>query len=704
MSSCLNTYVWDWNMVLKLSPEYREHLVPLDSLIRKADEDVEVRIEEGTSTNKEVSDEDIVNFLHNGVRSNNEITISGVDDDDDWSGPKREPKMVMDSSKLASNIYAGIGLSSVPLLTPPKTVLASGSVIYDHNNHYVYTVEPSKYGKGSPQEVVQLKKQHFYMKNGKIGINEIIYWFDRLKNVTSEVKHQNRMMVYNLNTAILYHMLYIPSREAQVGKNKKWNKVLTSTGLLKREDIKSTIIHFSECLVSKFVEYIDKYVAKLVPDKLNYDYSLECVKDDAANRFLVEAFGKNTTINSGVLWYNMVQQRLGRRVDWIAERSFISSIIDLSGKSTITPNGHALRSYNKRLHRLTAALRKDCSPIRVVKTLLGKEYKDLYYKILRFYSDIHNRNIATSIIEMITLIKYDAMPKVLYHTIATAVNGKNKDKLTHLLTCMPVVGNKNSSTAIAKVESYIKLLNRLPEAVDWHIFNDTITMAGQLNMRLRINKFKTKEEVKALHDKFDELLQRNRYQYMEYDKYSFLNIEVPKKKYAGFEFVQLQHTQELVDEGTNMHHCVGGYSNRCLEGSLIFSMRKDGRSWATIQLHEHGADFNVIQKYTMNDITITNSTILGAIEEWRSDLSKFYFSKHEEISYEAHSVLYRDYQKLIFKLMESKDKEAIAEQLRDVLICNVSNYDDLLTAYEQVKRIEKEYEPCLDETLKQFVE
>jgi len=52
-----------------------------------------------------------------------------------------------------------------------------------------------------------------------------------------------------------------------------------------------------------------------------------------------------------------------------------------------------------------------------------------------------------------------------------------------------------------------------------------------------------------------------------------------------WEFTELTRTQELIEEGNELKHCVGGYSEGCTLGSYaIVSMRRDGVRVITIQL------------------------------------------------------------------------------------------------------------------------
>ena len=68
-----------------------------------------------------------------------------------------------------------------------------------------------------------------------------------------------------------------------------------------------------------------------------------------------------------------------------------------------------------------------------------------------------------------------------------------------------------------------------------------------------------------------------------------------------------------------MHHCVGGYAYNCAEGtSIIFSMRKGDKSYITIEVSPKGGH-EIIQQYTLHDITVTSEKVLDIINRWRSD-------------------------------------------------------------------------------------
>lgn len=53
-----------------------------------------------------------------------------------------------------------------------------------------------------------------------------------------------------------------------------------------------------------------------------------------------------------------------------------------------------------------------------------------------------------------------------------------------------------------------------------------------------------------------------------------------------FKFIELNTTRQLINEGRVMHHCVGSYASRCLNGGTrIVSIKKDGSSYLTLELN-----------------------------------------------------------------------------------------------------------------------
>lgn len=76
-------------------------------------------------------------------------------------------------------------------------------------------------------------------------------------------------------------------------------------------------------------------------------------------------------------------------------------------------------------------------------------------------------------------------------------------------------------------------------------------------------------------------------------------------EYGDFTIVLPQTAQDIIDEGANMHHCVGGYVGRVVENTtyIVFVRRKDtpNECYLTCQVHLDG---NIGQYYLAYDRTI----------------------------------------------------------------------------------------------------
>lgn len=81
----------------------------------------------------------------------------------------------------------------------------------------------------------------------------------------------------------------------------------------------------------------------------------------------------------------------------------------------------------------------------------------------------------------------------------------------------------------------------------------------------------------------------------EYQEWNPLVGHIEEGKYSAHELI---NTKELIDEGTEMRHCVGGYSGSCVRGhSVIFSIRKDGIRLSTLELYMYQGEFRIRQNY-----------------------------------------------------------------------------------------------------------
>jgi len=289
--------------------------------------------------------------------------------------------------------------------------------------------------------------------------------------------------------------------------------------------------------------------------------------------------------------------------------------------------------------------------------------------------------------DMVQLIALDKLDKEIYHYIVYVVNEYISgvedylsviNEIRHMLHALTTQAlnelhqyNRPNERNIPQMcKSFIKIMKNICNAdngytyVTWTFVRDTIIMANEFSIRLRINKFKSREDVREVHDRLAAYQNRNSNVSKKYEKYKFLQYKSPTKLYNGFEFRQLVTAAELVEEGRSMHHCVSGYSFYCVEGkSLIYSMWNK-RSWLTIELDGTDLKLPIKQKYTILDKTVNNEEMLSIIEKWHEDLVAIH--KYDEQPYVVNAKEYSSFQENLLKL----------NHFNMVLSDNDNKYDD----------------------------
>jgi len=288
-----------------------------------------------------------------------------------------------------------------------------------------------------------------------------------------------------------------------------------------------------------------------------------------------------------------------------------------------------------------------------VKTILGGDYSKFFIKLLNMV-----KIDAGFLIIWILCTREGLIDKELRHWFVQSINN-NDVELTKCIiyTFDPMlhslINDPQRIPVIAK--SFIKTCKRMIEATNsetnlprWHIWNDMYNMADQLNIRIRPNKL-TIFDVTNIHEKLTSIIRRDRSIIRKYQDVIFDEFISPDKDYDGFHFVQLRTAEALKNEGIAMHHCVGGYAYNCAEGiSIIFSMRKDDKSYITIEISPKGSH-EILQQYTLHDITVTSEKVLNLINRWHSDCVTLHI-KDTETYYD------RCKKKLKRALEEARDK------------------------------------------------
>src|SRR5574340_705756 len=205
-------------------------------------------------------------------------------------------------------------------------------------------------------------------------------------------------------------------------------------------------------------------------------------------------------------------------------------------------------------------------------------------------------------------------------------------------------------------------------------------MADRLHIRIRPNKFSSKHDVKEMHDKLSEYERRNlrvQFEMKRLEVSEFTPFDHPDEEFEGFKFVHLNTPEALLDEGTNMRHCVGGYADYCVAGeSIIFSMRRGDRSFVTIELS--GRDLVIKQRYSLNDARIVGSRANEIINAWHNAVVKLNQGNRSyyEVSQAARVRREIDY---LEKAIESEQVESLTVTMQSKL---KDMYDEL-REYEQ---------------------
>jgi hypothetical protein len=304
-------------------------------------------------------------------------------------------------------------------------------------------------------------------------------------------------------------------------------------------------------------------------------------------------------------------------------------------------------SASLRKRSLTKMLRKKSHPSTVVKYFLGKMYNNTVYKLLK-HKATHNDP------HVFVLIKNIHQDKSLHHFISYIMNQNNEEFQTRMLGNIQRaiathfgISREVDEPSKRLFEKYLKVLRKIcgrdgngAMPIDWYMFRDTFSMAANFKISVNLTKVDSMYALRELHDRFSAYTQRDGVALMfaEKQRRVFLSFVHPEKEYSGFTFDFLSTVENLIDEGREMKHCVGGYGPQCSEGhSLIFSMRKNGISYITIDIAGYDSKCPIAQMYTRHDVRVVNPDILKVVETWRQDLAKMHMN--DECSYQDMNAL-----------------------------------------------------------------
>lgn len=130
---------------------------------------------------------------------------------------------------------------------------------------------------------------------------------------------------------------------------------------------------------------------------------------------------------------------------------------------------------------------------------------------------------------------------------------------------------------------------------------DYLNMAQKLNYDLTEETVAMPKDLKQRHDAAAAII---RYQASEEERKKYKKRKRMLEKKYEFSLGELcilvpQSTEEIVQEGKTLHHCVGGYADRHIRGetTILFlrKRRKQGRSFLTIELKEERGKIDIWQ-------------------------------------------------------------------------------------------------------------
>jgi len=648
----LNKYVFDYGLVLKEDPtfekfieyeqEEEEERIPTEaSLYEEVIGNIRARVgTTGTAEKENVEENEIIDFVHD-KDDNKELDYDWdlIEGAEDTAEPRTGPCTGIERSKVPKS-QPRVHLKpeyenppnpnydpSIPQLLPPNRFLKEGSKVWMGEDTF-YSFHHYRSRDNNPH-VSTVNRYHYSYKPPFIRFINSVYWFDRSKNTMAECKTSLKSLVYNMETKQIYWI-----------KRKKSNSKKSSRCCI---DIKNIFNMLTETtwnenggpdqLKDRFLNSITQAVIKdigevVIPEPYNIDYTSE------------------TSRQRMKLAVVLLQHKVGQPIHWL-NYLFISNLWSIMSDLHFYDNTElgqlqsprvgrthidtekkerALResSRKKTVGKLIPNLKKSNHMRTAVKAVFGKYYSKFFVRLLNML--VIDKEFLSI---WITCMHEGHIDKDLYHWFVQSINSNNAPLVNQIIGAIsPVLYSliANHENVGPRSKSYIKICKRLKKADDkiqldmpsWHTWNDIYNMADQLNIRIRPNKL-TEASIVTVHNKLSDIMNRDRDIIRKYQDVIFDEYISPDKDYDGFRFVQLRTAEELRHEGTVMHHCVGGYAYNCAEGtSIIFSMRKGDKSYITIEVSPKGGH-EILQQYTLHDITVTSEKVLDIINRWRSD-------------------------------------------------------------------------------------
>lgn len=153
-----------------------------------------------------------------------------------------------------------------------------------------------------------------------------------------------------------------------------------------------------------------------------------------------------------------------------------------------------------------------------------------------------------------------------------------------------------------------------------NIWKDYLAMAEQLGYDFREETVRLPKDLKDRHDAAAAII---RHEASEKEKKRYDKRRKQLEKRFAFELDGLKilvpaSSVEIVQEGKTLHHCVGGYAARHLEGkaTILFlrKSRKPGRSFLTIELYEERGKWKLRQIHGYKNEDYARLTVRSSVD------------------------------------------------------------------------------------------
>jgi hypothetical protein len=631
-----NKIHFDWNVVAELDPDYLKYLIDDNPLNKKSNVEypefdrgpvprrLNTSMEDFRLQGRTEEELEIIQMMHDDYVSEEEELqedyhynrIDEIQPDPYAFIPRYKLKPEYKNPKLPAKMN--------PLqLMPPKTVLANESSIYPGDGYSLhYHVDSGTY---NPSKKMKRLVKSKITDNGKmLRLIRAAYAFIPAKNVVSDIPAGFGCLTYNTETRRMYAISNRCDNPNTVKKTtRRYSRIINGIGLNYRRVVSITM-SIDKRISDQFIRQLYNRVRKDVPDA-----------------FLPDLNKKHSILEQQA--YQIVllvlQHKIGKRIEWL-DFSTLTNLDDvISGPHFFMSTGKysdpktANRARKRQVGKVLPNLKKHNNYTCFIESLFGQFYHKKLLKLVALNIPHYIRNEILKWLlgegnQQVPKLTYHWLTEVLKMEIENSQKGQMVQNIVDFITDFTPATTRNKKKLVNMFDLYVKTSKRFMVEYGnmerWTVWRDMYRMAERFSLRIRPNKFKSFDDIRKLHDTLSEIERRDDRIIRKYRGVDFEPFEHPDKEYGdGFKFVWLGTPEALMEEGRMMHHCVGGYADRCIDGtSIIFSMRKDDRGYITIELN--GEDYQIHQQYTIKDFTVRNEKILEMIDEWHSDVLKMH--------------------------------------------------------------------------------